>query len=341
MPEYLVIGGAGDAAIDALAVAADAARINGAQVDIAVPAEAKAAAELGGNVRRVIGFELAPSSVPEVSLGALKKAAGGGWQNALSAARGKLKEAAESAAENFEQYRNLREELRAARYDAVLDLSASAGSVIVARCADAVKVVGFAAENVPHAPPGLQLLYHENYPAPKNIPRQRRCRMLAGRALGYEPRARPEWNFKEFPLPEWAPEAPFVFVWGNIPAPFAEILTASGARLAGALPAPPPEDVSPEALLASVGAAACVAGSGLAAALAAARGTPVLFIGGAADMPPGAVLTDSPAALKKELDAVLSSASPETPPETAETSGADSDSDSVAPSSGGLRVRKN
>ncbi len=359
MPEYLVIGGDDESAVHAMAVAADLVNhVPGAQADIAVPAGQKTAAELGSNARRVVGFELAPSSVPNISVGAIKEAAGGGWKNLMSAARGKAKEAAAAATENFGQYRELREELRLARYDVVFDLYAGAGSVLVARSAAAVKVVGFAAENIPHAPPGLTLLYHENHPAPKNIPRREQCRMLAARTLGYECSPHPEWNFKPFSPPAWAPPPPFILLGGHIPAPFAEILSAAGAPLVGESPPAeaPPQPVSAGELLALAAAAACVVGGGLAAALGTAQKTPVFFIGGKQRMPPNAILTDSPAALKEALDGVLHAAdsppppeiSPKTdsaaeelpPPESSDISKESASPDSTAPDSGGLRIRK-
>ena len=321
MPEYLVIGGAGESAVNALAVAADLVNhTSGAQADIAVPLAHKEIAELSNNVRRVVGFEIASSPVPDISLGAFKEAAGGGWKNMLSAARGKVKEAAESAAENYGQYKILREELHLARYDVVFDLQADAGSVIVARCAESVRVVGFATDNIPNAPPGLTLLYHDNYPAPKSIPRRQQCRTLAARALGYEFSPQPEWNFKPVSPPASAPNSPFILLGGNVPEPFAKILTDAGLPLVGgANGAGGAEDsaaaeFTPGELLALAGAASCVAGGGLAAALGTATGTPVMFIGGKEHMPPNAVLTDSPAALKEALDGILRAHQPAPPP---------------------------
>ncbi|MGI9307541.1 MAG: hypothetical protein ACR2P5_09635 [Gammaproteobacteria bacterium] len=335
MPEYLIIGGkTEDAAPAALAVAADLAGRQEAQVDIAAPVAHQDAVSLSACVRRVVGFDLTPSAKPDLSMDSLKQKAAGGWRGLLSAARG----AARGAAENFEQYRGLRDELRLARYDMIIDLNADAGSVIIARLADSVKVAGFSAENLPGAAPGMALFYHDSYAVPSNLPRLEQCRRLAGRALNYEPGPQPGWNFKDFPRPEWTPAAPFILLGGKIPAPFGEILTGANLPLCGAPPAPaPPETISPPDLLALAAAAVCVAGNGLAAGLGAALRKPVFFIGGKPQLPPNAVLTDSPAALKESLDGVLRRLHPPAAPKSAP----DSPSADSASSEGGLRIREN
>ncbi|MGI9298497.1 MAG: hypothetical protein ACR2QC_11470 [Gammaproteobacteria bacterium] len=303
MAEYLVIGGKNeDAVLHALAVAADiATKKADAQVDIATSPALAPVARLGKTPRRVVEVKIAPSA-PGVSLDALKNAPSGGWKGVFSFAQKAAKTAALSARNQFGQYRELAEELRIVRYDAVVDLDGDAAGLLAAKLAAADKVFGFAADNLPDAAPGASLLYHDTRAVPRNLPRREQCRRLAADCLGYTPPARPEWDFADPPPPANAPAPPFLLIGGKIPEPFMEILRAAGPPLFA------PE--SPADILAAARICECAAGNGIAVALAAAAGARALFIGGAANSPPEATATESPTALQQEIGEILGRRAP-------------------------------
>lgn len=322
MPDYLLIHGQSDSAvINAMAVAEDLQRKQGAQVDIVVPPERQAIAELCLTLRRVVAVDIAPS-VPQLPLAELKtelQSEHGGWKNKLLAAtqsrallntvKSGVKSVAEAALSNFRQYRDLLDELRLVGYDAVIDLDANAFSMLVSRAAKTKKIIGFAAANINNAPAGLELLYHETRVVPKNLSRLQQCRQLAARTLGYEPDPQPAWQLKPCPPPPWMPPTPFILVGGKVPPPFVKTAAAAGLPLLGDFPdsaikPPAPPAIGDWAALAK--AAAVVIDSDVFAALATATGTPTIFIGGKKDMPDNALLAESPAALQSALSECLS-----------------------------------
>ena len=353
MSEYLIVGGKNDdTVLSALAVAADLHSQKEAQVDIAVPPARVELAQLGKTPRRIVAANVTPSGIPQLAEKA--KTPGGGWRGMLTAAQSVAQSAAQSAKQNFSQYRELAEELRLTRYDVVIDLDADAAGLVVARIANAEKILGFAAANIPNAATGASLLYHETRAPSTKLPYRTQCRLLAGLYFGYEPSSIPEWNFKETPPPPpWVPNSRFILQAGNVPPPFAEILSGSDIDTV-LLPA----NATAAEILAAVTAAAVIVGNGIAATLATTTTNRVLFIGGAQHLPPGAILIESPAALKDEFttiappavaaptptptttppDMETTTAAPTTPP--ADTEVTPTAATTPAPSGGGLQIKK-
>ena len=355
MPEYLLTHGRSDTAVvEAMAVAEDLYRKQDAQVDFAVPAERREIAELCLTWRRVVAVDIAPAAVPRWP----SKLTGGGWRDKLRAAAqsGELLDAVKSgvknitvaAHKNFRQYRDLLDDLRLPHYDAVIDLDASALSMLIARTVKAQKIIGFAAADLPNAPAGTDFMYHQTQAMPKNLSSLQRCRHLAARALGYEPNSRPAWNIKPCPPPKWLPATPFILIGGEVPEPFVKVAAAAEVPLLGDFAdatIKPPAAPSITELAALAQAAVVVIGNGTVVALATAVGAQTVFIGGKKDAPDNALLAESPAALQKALHQHLSPKKEATPPtapseeEASASAPAETPSPPASTDSGTLRIK--
>jgi heptosyltransferase-1 len=111
------------------------------------------------------------------------------------------------AAATWRGIRAFRDELRATRYAAVLDLQEQVKGALIARSARGVRH-GFDRASIRE--PLAALFDDVHHRVPRDLHFVARCRRLAGAALGYPADTPPRWNFRVPPPVACVPDRPYV-----------------------------------------------------------------------------------------------------------------------------------